>query len=174
GGRERWTSLEGALELDWRRTALELWASRAQSDAAAAERDLVRLGGAPSSLAPRRHEPGRREHPALPADALVGERIDAFGARLELAGTPAALFWERHEAAPGGGARLELVGLEVRGRMANQPLLGLPRLEWRIGVGHGREGIVEGETRWWLGLTLPGFGTPGRAATAPFERRAAR
>lgn len=155
GGDARWQRLRASAALGRRRRALAVVAAREQASAAAVA-DLVALGGAPSSLVPRRHEPGRHDHPALPRAALAGERLDQLTVRLRPGGGALTLFAERYDARLGAERRrLELAGAELGGSIGAEPLAGLPALDWRAGVARVRGADRDDETRFWLGLVLP-------------------
>jgi len=148
------------LAMRHRRFALGLEAARVDG----AEPGTVRLGGAPSSLAPWLLEPARIDQPALAPGTLAGRRVDSLALRLAPGSGPLAVIAERHRvtaAPPDTDDRLDLVGVELRLATPPRPLVALPALELHVGVANVVAGPSEGSTRWWLGLRLPlGPGEP--------------
>jgi hypothetical protein len=116
--------------------------------------DLFALGGVISSIQPRSALSARIENPALPIATAVGEEHEAQRARVNV-GLPFRGFYERHRLwfGDGGDPRgewLELAGAEATARVAPQPLLRVPALELRAGVGRILSGPMHGDTTWWV------------------------
>ncbi|HSM13718.1 MAG TPA: hypothetical protein VLA66_06590, partial [Thermoanaerobaculia bacterium] len=143
---------------DWSAT-LEL--DHREVDDAAGPHDLLSLGGSPSSLAPPSARPGRIDHAALSPGVATGTRYDAVRLRLARRG-PLGLLAERHRLDT--GARIDLLGADLRWVLPPTPLLGLPALRLEAGAARVDHEGRAAETRWWLGLVLPvrenGAGAP--------------
>lgn len=154
-GEGRVTGLAASLALGSDRLALRLEGERRDARAGAGP---LEIGGAAGSLLPVSFLPSRRPHPALPDRTLSGTRFERLRVGVAPARKPVELFLERLDA---DGARIDLAGLEARLEVDAFPLLGLPRCELRLGVARATGAAApERAERWWLSLALP-----ARAAT---------
>ncbi|TKB49869.1 hypothetical protein FCL40_06865 [Ferrimonas sediminicola] len=163
GGRQTWgDSLDGwqrsegalALSLGWQDWTLVGNAALWELGGSPSRLDLLRLGGAPSSLTPDWLPWGQLTDAALPHSALVGERLDRLG--LSLGQAPLQLFYRSYQMDRGNRLPVAGVNLELEG-IAPYIFDALPEfdgMQVRMGVGWAGDNGIEAPIGWsgWLSL----------------------
>jgi hypothetical protein len=117
--------------------------------------DLVRLGGANSSVLPVSALHGRVLVPALPAGILVGTDHESQRVTLTPGRQRFPLFYERHRVWQGGALRGDwtaLAGIEARIGVPPTPLARLPAADLTFGVARLLDEPFRGRTRAWLNV----------------------
>lgn len=111
--------------------------------------DTVALGGLPSSILPRSAYALRVLDPALPPSVLTGDDYDGWRFESTLPVLPLTAFYQRHEI---GGSVVSLAGAEASFAMPANAILKVPGLDFTVGGAKVLDGVLDGDTKWWLGM----------------------